>query len=245
MLLGSETLLHPPHKHCDVRALTATIGVKLVEHEEIEANRVLDHLLVELVLPGHEQLEHHEVRKDDVGLLLSNSLALVLAFLSGVTRNGGLELFWDAGVFDKLLNFAKLRVRKRVHRIDDDSPRLGRFAITFGAHNRINDRDEEAQRLARSRTGRDDKALFGPRLNNCTLLMAMERDRFALLAKGKDLFERRIENAFFDQLVDRSALLETRIDRDQWVRPEFPGFVYRIDLISDLLRANSRERSRE
>jgi hypothetical protein len=64
---SGEALAHAAHEEGDVGALAPAVGVQLVEHEEAQPRAVADHLAIELVLPGHQQLEHHEVGEQDVG----------------------------------------------------------------------------------------------------------------------------------------------------------------------------------
>ena len=48
--------------------------------------RIGDDRAVELVLPRHQQFEHHEIGEQNVGLRLADALAFFLAFLAGVAR---------------------------------------------------------------------------------------------------------------------------------------------------------------
>ena len=68
-----------------------------------------------------------------------------------------------------------LAVGERVHRIDDDGAGALRLAGGAGAHRGVNDRDEEAERLAGTGPGRDDEALPGRGLCHRLGLMAVER----------------------------------------------------------------------
>ena len=55
--------LKTAYQHRHVRALAATVRMQLIEHDELQTAAVFDDLPVEIVLPRHEQLEHHEVRQ--------------------------------------------------------------------------------------------------------------------------------------------------------------------------------------
>src|SRR6202047_2977867 len=48
------------------------VAPSLIKKDEVEALRILDDGLVELVLPGHQQFEHHEIRQQDVGLAFAD-----------------------------------------------------------------------------------------------------------------------------------------------------------------------------
>ena len=97
------------------------IGVKLVEDQEIEVFAIGDDALVEFVLPGQQQFEHHEVGEQDVRWVVGDAPALVLVFLSGVARVGDAVLRDD--VLEVRVEFADLAVGQRVHRVDDDRAR--------------------------------------------------------------------------------------------------------------------------
>ena len=70
--LGRQPLAHAAHEQRDVGALAAAVRVQLVEHEEPQTRAVADDLAIELVLTGHQELEHHEVGEQDVGRVLGD-----------------------------------------------------------------------------------------------------------------------------------------------------------------------------
>jgi hypothetical protein len=47
--------------------------VQFVENDEIEPLAIFDYLLIEAALPRHQELEHHEVRQQDVGRVAADS----------------------------------------------------------------------------------------------------------------------------------------------------------------------------
>ena len=59
-VLGLQPFTDTAHQQRHVRALPAAVRVQLVQDEEAKARAVADDLAVELLLPRHEQLEHHE-----------------------------------------------------------------------------------------------------------------------------------------------------------------------------------------
>ncbi len=91
-----STVAHAPDQHRHVRPLAAAIGMQLVENDEIETLGILDDGPVERVLPRHQELEHHEIRQQDIGLRLPDALAFLLAFLPGVARKGRPQVFRQA-----------------------------------------------------------------------------------------------------------------------------------------------------
>jgi hypothetical protein len=68
LVIAAQTIAHAPHQHSDVGTLAATVGVKLVEDEEIEPIGVRNDSAIKRALPGHQELEHHEVREQNVRL---------------------------------------------------------------------------------------------------------------------------------------------------------------------------------
>ena len=132
-----------PHQQGHIGALAAAVGVKLVEHEELQALAMADHLLVDLVLTGHQVFEHHEVRQQDVGRLGRDRPASVVAVLPCVAseRDGP----GRCHELEELLQLLHLAVGQRVHRVDDDGAGSLGLVLRPGADDGVNDRDEEAQ----------------------------------------------------------------------------------------------------
>lgn len=58
---------------------------------KIDAAAVGEDLPIARVVPRHQQLEHHEVGEQDVGLERADALALRLAFLPGIAGEGRAE----------------------------------------------------------------------------------------------------------------------------------------------------------
>ena len=136
----------------DVGALPATVGVQLVEHEEAESAGRVDE--VALGRPRQQQLEHHVVRQQHVGRVGDDRRALLLGLLAGVAAEGHRALAGGIAVDEELLELLRLRVRQRVHRIDDD--RLDAAAAGALAQDRVDDRHDVREALARSGAGRED-----------------------------------------------------------------------------------------
>jgi hypothetical protein len=66
--------------------MPAAVGVQLLQHEGREAGPVPDYFAIELVLTGHQELEHHEVRGRDVWRILRSVTTLLGILLAGVAR---------------------------------------------------------------------------------------------------------------------------------------------------------------
>ena len=110
--LGPEALANAAHEQRHVRTLTAAVGVELVEHEEPEALAVADDASVGLLLPRHEELEHHEVGEEDVRGLVCNPLPLVSVFLPRIA--GERDRPVPRHLADELVELLHLGVGERV-----------------------------------------------------------------------------------------------------------------------------------
>ena len=175
------------------------------------------------------------------GLRFAISRRLDFRFLTGVTRKCWPQLFIDAGGTDEFFQFFKLAVGQCVHGIDDDRSRLPTFPSSTRSHDRVDDRNEEAKRLAGASSRCDDKALATLRLCDGSLLMSMEADRLAMLAYRKYAAKFGIQNPIGNQSIDAGALFVARVDCDERGRPEAVLVICRIDLLSDLGGVNTGE----
>ena len=198
---------------------------------------------VELALPGHQELEHHKIGQQDVGLGLADADPFVFAFLPGVPCEGRPQVFPQAGLVEELGQFLPLAIGERIHRVDHDRPRALLFAGGAGADRRVDDGYEKAQRLSRTGTGRDREALSRYGFRDGLHLMPVKGDR--LPVDPKDASHVRVERPISNERLDRGALLEMRVDGDQRLRPKALACVNFIDLISDILGADLRERASE
>jgi hypothetical protein len=217
--------------------------MQLVENDELEPLGILDHSLVELALSRHQELEHHEIGRQDVGLGLHDLHAFVLVFLSGVPCEGRPQVFRQAGLVEKFVEFLALTVGQRIHRVDHDRPRARLVAGGAGADRCIDDRYEEAERFSRTGAGRDREALPSHGFRDGLRLMPVKGDRSPVDAK--DTRHIRMERSISNERLDRGALLEMWVDGDQRLRPKSPALVDCIDLIADILGADLGERASE
>jgi hypothetical protein len=74
--MPAQSISNPPNKHRYVGALSASIGVKFIEDDEIEIVSITHNGLIESILPGHEQLQHHEIGEKNIGTELLDSFSL-------------------------------------------------------------------------------------------------------------------------------------------------------------------------
>ena len=117
------------------------------------------------------------------GFASTNALALLLAFLPGVAGKGRPQMLRQPGLIDELFKLLDLAVRERVHRVDHDRARAARLAGRAGTDRRIDDRHEEAERLAGAGAGGHDKALSRDGFRDSLRLMAVKRDRASVNAE--------------------------------------------------------------
>jgi hypothetical protein len=117
-----------------------------------------------------------------------------------MSREGPPQVFRQTGLVEELDEFLPLAIGEGVHRVDHDSPGAPLFAGGTAADRRINDRDEEAERLSRTGAGRDCKALSRYSLRYGLHLMPIKGDRLAVDSKdaGRVRMERPILNQRFD-----------------------------------------------
>src|SRR5205085_6669190 len=182
----------------------AAISMQLVENDEFEALSILDHALIERVLPCHQELEHHKICEEDIGLGLPDALTFVLTFLPGVPCEGRSQVFWQTRLVEELVELFPLAVGERVHRVDHDGPRAPLFAGGTRADRRVDDRYEEAEGLSRTGAGRDREALPRGGFRDRLHLMPVKRDRSS--ADSEDACHIRMERATCDERLDRGTV---------------------------------------
>jgi len=146
--IGRKPFPHTPDQEGDIGPLPSPVGMQLIQDEKPEAGTVPNDLAVKVVLPGHQELEHHEVGQQDVGRVRSNAHPFLVTLLARVP----LELDWAGNarpeVVEVLLELLKLAVRQGVHGVDDDRPGPpGGIVIAF-TEDCIDDGNEEAERFA-------------------------------------------------------------------------------------------------
>jgi hypothetical protein len=182
-MVGAEPIVHTADQHRYIGPLAAAVGVKLVQHDEVEPVRVCDNGAVEWGLARHQQLKHHEIGEQDVDLCVADAFALFRAFLAGIAREGRPQPIGQSRLIDVLFEFLELAVCQRVHRVDHDRACAGRFPGDACTNGRVNDGHEKAEGLARAGTRRNDEALASRGLCHSLGLVAVERDRLTVHTK--------------------------------------------------------------
>jgi len=233
--LGAQALPDPAHQQCDVGALAAAVGVQLVQYQKAQVRAVVDHLAVERILAGEQQLQHHEIGQQDVGRVGADLLAHLLALLAGVAREGHRRI----GVRQELLQFLELAVGERIHRIDHDGARARRRVRGLGAQNGVDDGDKKTERLARAGACRYHVAAGLARERKGLGLVAMQPH--GLTTGLKDTLDFGMEFTRRDVLSNRLARLEARVDLEQRLRPVAAGIKGPIDLAADVVGADVGE----
>ena len=118
-VLGVEGVAYATHQQRDVGALTAAVGVELVEDEEAESLGRLDEG-VALPWAGQDVLQHHVVGEQDVRGRGDDLLALQLVLLTRVAAESDRPLVVRVAEVDELFELPELAVRQGIHRVDDD-----------------------------------------------------------------------------------------------------------------------------
>ena len=74
--------------------MTATIGMQLIQHQELKSLAVFHHTPIHFVEAREDVLQHHEVSEQDIGRVIRDGAAFRLALLAGVAFDGeGTELW--------------------------------------------------------------------------------------------------------------------------------------------------------
>ncbi len=206
--------------------------MQLVQDQELQVLAVAENRLVARLAPGQQQLQHHEIGKQDVRRCRLDLGPPCCILLAGIERNR--NRFLLAGTAQPLVDLLKLAVGERVHRIDHDGTGASWLALGPGAQNPINDRQEVAQRFAGTGAGGDNEASAIARLRERIDLMPMKRQAAVLGVRGctlvaKDGSAARMQLALIHQPPDTVAGLEARIELDHRLGPEPAGVVCRIN----------------
>ena len=232
-------------EHGDISALPASVGVELVESQELQPLRRLDDRLFRH--PSEDQLEHHVVGEDDVRRIVANLATLFVGLLAGVATDadGGMVLV-ERLRLEKLCQLAELAVGEGVHRVDDD--RLDSLAGTVSQHV-VDDRDDVAQALSGAGPGRED--VVGPRAGDADrlVLMLVEPHREAGAVGGlpspEDLGTRPMEQPLTDEIVDRPPRLEGGVQLHERRGPQHTTAEGAVDHLLDTFVGDIDERPHE
>ena len=233
-----EPFTDPAHEQRHVRTLAAAVRVQLVQDQEVQAFAVADDLAVELLLPCHEELQHHEVGEKDVRGLACNPLPLAPVVLPRVAVERDRPL--SRHLVDELGQLIHLRVGERVHRVDDDGVRAPLAARVSCSQHVADDGDEEAERLPGPRAGGHHEALAVCGKRDRLLLVLVEGQR--LVVCPEYIGAARIEDAVDNQGADVCRALVARVDLDERLGPVAILGVDGLNLLADIWCVNRRER---
>ena len=201
--------------------------MELIENEESEilADGIPD---AALVVPSHQQLEHHVIGQQDVR---RGTLDLVPKFSLGLT---GVCLVVDRKgltgallvILSELVQLLDLGIDQGVHRIDENS--LDAFASAIGKEI-VEDTAEIGQRLSRARArGHDEAFWLSPQLQRMDLVGV----EFKPL---EDMVQLAVKGAVLDQISDSDVPLVGRIELNQGFGPESSLRQLRFDRFSDVV----------
>src|SRR4029453_11795339 len=218
--------------------------MQLVEDQEAEPASSLDEVPA-LPRPGEHQLQHHVIRQHDVRRLTENPLAVLVRLLTRIPVEGHRRSALRKPVLKELAQLPELAVRQGVHRVDDDRTDALAAALT---QDTMNDRHQIAQALARTRTGGQHVAPPDPSSLDRLTLVPVQREwrpqaLFWTALDPEDVAAALVEQAVIDQLVDRAARLEARVERKPRIRPAEAALQLLVDVGADPLVPDLEEPS--
>ena len=207
-------------EHRDVGALTAAIGVQLVEHEEPEALGRSHQFAV--LAAREQQLQHHVVREQDVGRIAPDRLAGLSSFLPGIAGESNEGLAFRVSPVDELPELLALAVGQRVHRVDDDG--LDAAAGPAPEHV-VHDRHDVGEALPGAGAGGQHIGPALPCLQDRLALVLVQEELLAVvvgvgLADPEDAGTFPMEYSQLDQVIDGAAGPERRVELEERLRPE-------------------------
>ena len=216
----AESVAAAADEHCDVRPLSAPVGVQLVEDEEPET---LGGPHQRTVLAAREQqLQHHVVRQEDVRRLVTDGLADGAPFLSRVAREAHRRTAFRVALAEELPELFVLAVGEGVHGVDDDGP--DPLAGSAPKHV-VHDRHDVGEALAGDGAGGQHAGPARGHLEDRLALVPVQEERPAAVVRvglvhPEDTRAFLVEDAFRDQVVDRAAGAERRVQLEERLRPE-------------------------
>lgn len=120
--------------------------MQFIKDEELESIGSPNDGFVDLVLPGHHELQHHEVGQDDVRRILGYAVTLLAFLLACIAREGDWFGATRVAQLQEASQFFALAVGQCIHWINDDGANA-RLLVAGGtlAQDVVDDRDEVAQ----------------------------------------------------------------------------------------------------
>ena len=225
----AEGVAAAANEHRDIGALAPAIGMQLVEDEELEAPGGSHQLAV---LTSREQkLQHHVVGEKDVGRVGPDGLAGVAPLLPGIAVEANPALAFRVAPVDELPELLVLAVGEGVHRVDDDGPDA---AAGAAPEHVVHDRHDVGEALAGAGTGRQYVGTALLRLADRVALVLVEEELPAAvvgpgLVDPEDPRALRVEGALVDEIIDRAAGPERRVELEERFRPEALGVENVVD----------------
>ena len=198
--------------------------MQLVEDEELEAPGGPHQLAV--FAPREQKLQHHVVGEEDVGRVGPDGVAGVTPLLPGIAGEANQALALPVAPVDELAELLALAVGEGVHRVDDDGPDA---AAGAAPEHLVHDRHDVGEALAGAGAGGQHVGAALLRLQDRVALVQVEEELPAAvvvvaLALGlvdpEDPRTLRVEGALADQVVDRAAGPERRVELEERLRPE-------------------------
>ena len=223
--------------------MPATVGVQLIEHQELEILRRFHERPI--LAAGQQQLEHHVIRQQDVRRVAANRLALVAFLLPGVARETHGRLTVRVAHFEELSQFLVLAVRQRIHGIDDNGlDAVARPAPQYVVHRR----HDVSHALAGAGAARQDVRFPFLRLSDRLHLVRVEHQRLADrirrgLLDAEDPRALRMQRPVLDELIDCPAREEGRVQLEERLGPQSPRSQRALDLAIDPRISNLDEAS--
>ena len=216
-------------EHRDVGPLAAPIGVQLVEDEEPEALGGPHQCAV--LAAREQQLQHHVVGQEDVRRIVANGLAGGASFLPRVAREAHRRLAFRVALAEELPQLLVLAVGQSVHGVDDDGP--DPLAGPAAKHV-VHDRHDVGEALAGAGAGGQHAGPALGRLEDRLALVPVQVERSAPVvrvgfADPEDARAFLVEDPFRDQIVDRAAGAERRVQLEERLRPEAFGIEDVVD----------------
>src|SRR5699024_1152136 len=124
--------------HGDVGTLSATVCVEFVQYQELQPFAVFNNLLVQFILPSHEQFQHHEIGQEDVWWVFLYPLSFLIGLLPRITGKSHRPVGTN-----ELGQLIHLTIGQRIHRVNDYGAGSWCGIPSFGPQYSISYRDEK------------------------------------------------------------------------------------------------------
>ncbi len=208
-------------EHPNVGPLPTTVGMELIEYQELQVAACRANQTLALARPGEDQLEHHVVGQDDVGRIGENRFPLLVGLLAGVAGVAQGSLAFGVAEVDELLQLQRLAVGQRVHWVHDQ--RTESVAGTVSQYP-VDDWRNVGQRFARPCASRQHIVRSGAGGLDGLGLVPVEPQAASVIAVlrfgAEDAGAFRVQHLPLNQLVGRRARLEVGVQLDPRLGPQ-------------------------